>query len=110
MTEESFQQARKVMQTANYMRGMITTFKGKVKQWGNLEAFYLEQLRQSQADGAKKMLEKAMIRLKEWRDKFAALKFPDSDIVVKGSSLKAQCQMCGTPVKAGVDYCDGCLS
>lgn len=105
MTEESYQQARKIMQRANYMRGMITTAKGNVAKWTKIEAAFREQLQESRADGAKKMLDVAMKKLKEARDKLTELKFPDSDIIIQ---IK-RCAGCGVKISTDNQFCEKCL-
>lgn len=108
MTEESFQQCRKLMQKANWLRGRITTAKGNVGKWTKIEDSYRKDLRESQAIGARKMLDRAMAKLKEYREKFAAIKFPDSDIVVQKKKM-VQCECCGDPIAEGKTYCGECL-
>lgn len=105
MTEESFQQARKVMASANYVRGKITVAKGNVAKWTNIESSYREKLQHDRADGAKKMLQNAMKKLQEQRGKFAAMKFPDNDIVKEVS----RCVECGAKIGEGNKYCGECL-
>ena len=80
MTEDQYQAARKVMQTANWMRGEITTAKGEVAKWTKIEASFRENLQPTRADGAKKMLDKAMEMLHAARKRFADLKLPDEDV------------------------------
>lgn len=109
MTEESFQQGRKIMASANYLRGIITKAKANVGKWTKLEDANRRNLKEATADGCKKKLDQAMIRLNEVREKFAAIKFPESDIVIKKEGAKAQCQQCGNPVAIGNDYCGECL-
>lgn len=60
---------------------MITKAKIQVAKWGNLEDGNRRNLREPQADGAKAALEKAIIKLESLKAKFAAMKFPDSDII-----------------------------
>ena len=80
MTEDQYQAARKVLQTANWMRGEITTAKGEVAKWTKIEASFRENLQPTRADGAKKMLDKAMEMLHAARKRFADLKLPDEDV------------------------------
>jgi hypothetical protein len=82
MTEKSYQEARKIMQKANYWRGMITSAKGNVAKWTNIESSYREKMDPGKADGANKMLHKAMNRLAEVRQKFTDIKFPDNEPAV----------------------------
>lgn len=105
MTEESFQQARKIMQKANYYRGTITAAKGNVAKWTKIEDVHRKELRENQANGANNMLQKAMKRLESERAKFAALKFPDSDIVPEIN----RCGECGCQIAPGNKYCGECL-
>lgn len=79
MTEKQFQKAREVMKTANWMRGEITSAKGEVAKWTNIEDSYRQDLKPTQADGAKKMLDKAMDKLKAIRQRFTDLKLPGED-------------------------------
>src|SRR6478609_2369579 len=108
MTEESFQQARKVMQSANYLRGMITTAKGSVAKWTKLESANRTNLEQAKADGCKKALDIAIGKLQKARDKFAALKFPENDIPNKRVE-SIQCEGCGARIAKGNTYCGECL-
>jgi hypothetical protein len=80
MTEAAFQECRKVMQKANYLRGLITEYKMSVFKWTRFESGYREKLKHDQADGARKCLDKAMKRLEQVRKQFADLKFPDPEI------------------------------
>lgn len=79
MTEAQFQEARKVMQSANYRRGIITAAKGDVAKWTKIEDSYRQDLQPGKAEGAKKMLTKAMDRLKQAREKFAEIMLPPED-------------------------------
>lgn len=108
MTEESFQQCRRVMQKANWLRGRITNAKLNVSKWTKIEDVYKKDLKESQAIGASKMLDKAMTKLEEYRDKFASIKFPDSDIVVE-KIKKVQCEGCGSLIAEGNTYCGECI-
>lgn len=63
MTEESYQQGRKVMQSANYRRGLITKAKGNVAKWTKIEMSFRSNLQPTRADGAKKMLDRALEEL-----------------------------------------------
>lgn len=106
MTEESYQQCRKVMQKINYVRGLITKQKGEVAKWTKIEDVYMRNGSINQADGAKRCLDKAMKRLAEERAKFAAINFPDSNI--KKEYQAAFCKECQTPVAQGNDLCGEC--
>lgn len=107
MTEESYQQARKIMQQANYRRGVITKAKGDVAKWTKIEAVHRQNLNEGSANGAKKCLDKAMVKLDQEREKFSAIKFPDSDIVK--AYVLAHCMSCGNPVAQGNQYCGECI-
>jgi len=108
MTEESYQQGRKVMATANNLRGLITSAKGNVAKWTHITAANISNGQQEKAGGTQKLLDKAMKLLEERRTKFAALKFPDSDIQnVKTESV--QCEGCGAKIAKGNTYCGECL-
>ena len=80
MTEKAFQEARKLMQRANYVRGMITVAKGNVAKWSNIEDAHKRDLKESSAVGANNMLQRAISKLKEQQQKFADLKFPDDNL------------------------------
>lgn len=108
MTEESFQQCRKVMQKANWLRGRIAAAKANVGKWTKIEDTYRKDLKESQSIGAGKMLDKAMTKLNEARDKFESLKFPDSNIIVVPRK-KIQCEGCGSLIAEGNSYCGECL-
>lgn len=108
MTEQSYQQCRKLMQKINYARGQITKQKGEVARWTQIEAIHRQELREGQANGAKKMLERAMKKLDEFRDKFAAISFPDSNIQ---KTYKANsCNACKAPLAQGETVCGLCLN
>lgn len=100
MTEESYQLCRKVMQKINYWRGMITKTEGNVAKWTKIEATYKTNLQESRADGAKKMLDIAMKRLNEARERFRQMSFPDSNITTQKKVNKTEDYEC--------DNCDGC--
>lgn len=108
MTEESFQQCRKVMQKANYLRGMITVAKGNVAKWTKIEDVHRREMRPEQADGAKKCLDKAMEQLDKARQKFEELSFPEHNIFVFKPKT-VQCFMCGDLTQAGNLYCNQCM-
>lgn len=80
MTEESYQQCRKLMRTINHQRGLLTKAKGEVAKWTAIEDGYRRNMKPGQADGAKKKLDKAMDDLRKLRDNFASFKFPDSNL------------------------------
>lgn len=79
MTEASYQEARKIMQKANYMRGKITAAKGTVAKWTQIEATYRENMQPDKADGAKKMLLGSLKYLDDRRREFAELRFPENN-------------------------------
>lgn len=108
MTEESYQQCRKVMQKANYMRGMITTQKGHVSKWTKMQQVNIENMQPEKAAGCEKMLQLYMKKLKEAREKFEMLSFPDSNIVIV-KTTKVQCEGCGNLIAKGNSYCGECL-
>lgn len=107
MTEESFQQCRKVMQKANRLRGRITTAKANVSKWTKIEQAYKDQLKESNAIGAGKMLDKAMAKLTEVREKFESMQLPDSNIIV-AKIRKVQCESCGSLIDEGQIFCSEC--
>jgi hypothetical protein len=49
MTEAAFQAARKIMQQANYIRGVITSMEGQVAKWTRMAGSHREMLREEQA-------------------------------------------------------------
>jgi cell fate (sporulation/competence/biofilm development) regulator YmcA (YheA/YmcA/DUF963 family) len=104
MTEASYQEGRKFMQKVNHLRGKITEQKGQVAKWTKIESSFRENFKPTNADGAKKMLDKAMVKLTEYREKFAAMKFPDSDITEK----VYRCIECGAKVPNSDVICDTC--
>jgi|SRR3989304_8477154 len=108
MTEESYQQGRKFMQSCNYVRGLITKAKGDVSKWTKIEMSYRSDLQHGKADGAKKMLEKALLKLESLRLKFDNMKFPESNIV-KVRVESVQCEGCGENIAKGNTYCGECL-
>jgi hypothetical protein len=108
MTEASFQQGRKFMQSANLLRGLITKAEGNVAKWTKIEDSHIKELRPGQAEGAKKCLDRAMTKLNELRVKFDNMKFPDSNIVVVKTKT-VQCEGCGNNIAAGNTYCGECL-
>lgn len=108
MTEAAFQAARKIMASANYKRGQITKAMGNVAKWTRIEDVHRREGRISQADGAKKCLERAIAKLADERKKFADMKFPDNDLQ-EPKVESAQCIECGSRVAKGNDYCGECL-
>ena len=108
MTEAAYQEARKIMQSANYRRGMITKAKGEVSKWTKIEDSYRKDLREGQANGAAKKLATAMKRLDESRQHFADLKFPDNNLSAPKVE-KIQCEGCGASIAKGNTYCGECI-
>lgn len=92
MTELSFQECRKVMKRANWLRGQITKAEGDVAKWTKIEQSYIEQLKQGSADGAKKYLDKVLKKLEEVRKVFTDLEFPANDLI---SPALKRCNKCG---------------
>lgn len=107
MTEQSFQECRKVMQQANYWRGVITTCKNNIKKWTKLEDHHRRELRQGQADGCKKLIEKGMKRLEAAREKFASFTFPDNNLPPVQATV-ILCDLCGGKCNEGETYCEEC--
>lgn len=108
MTEASFQEGRKVMQRANYLRGSIIKCKGNVAKWTKIEDSFRKELKEAQADGAKKMLDIAMIKLGEARNKLSELKFPPNEL--PNTKLETiQCERCGSKVTEDDTYCNECI-
>lgn len=106
MTEESYQQARTVMQKANGMRGMIAKRKGEVAKWSKIQDTFREQLREAQADGAKKMLDIAMKKLALAKEAFAKLKFPENNI--HKQYIGGTCKVCSATCASGSNLCGEC--
>ena len=79
MTEQQFQETRKVMQRANHLRGLITAAKGEVSKWTAMEDANRRNLKDGQANGCKKQAEKWIGILEERRKKFADIKLPGED-------------------------------
>jgi hypothetical protein len=102
MTETSFQIARKVMASANYVRGQITKAEGEVAKWTRMAGSHRENLREGQAVGCEKMIVKAIEKLQERRKKFADMQFPDPNL----TEIQSRCETCGAKVPAGHKYCD----
>lgn len=107
MTEESYQQCRKVMQKINHRRGMIAKAKGNVAKWTKIEDVHRRNGSESQANGAKKCLDRAMIQLDAEREKLSAIKFPDSDIAKEVTPNR--CVQCGATIAQVERYCGECL-
>ena len=108
MTEESYQQGRRFMRSVNHIRGLITAAENNVAKWTRLQDHHRIALQQPQADGAKKMLDKALLKLNELRLKFDNMKFPDSNIYV-ARKKSVQCEGCGASIAEGNTYCGECL-
>lgn len=108
MTEESYQQCRKVMASINYLRGQITKAEGEVAKWTYIEDSHRRNLREGQANGAKKMIERAINKLERLRIKFDNISFPDSNIVAIKKKT-TQCESCGATIAGGNTYCAECL-
>lgn len=108
MTEESYQQCRKVMRQINHLRGLITTAEGEVAKWTHIEGAHRKELRESQADGARKCIQKYMKKLEDLRLKFEQIKFPESNIVIAKKN-SVQCEGCGAAIAEGNTYCGECL-
>ncbi len=96
------------MQKANYLRGQITIKKGNVAKWTNIEDSYRNEGKETQADGAKKLLSKAIGELNEIRKRFSDLQFPDVNLkTLKRETV--QCEGCGAQIAKGNTYCGECL-
>jgi hypothetical protein len=80
MTEGQFQAARKLMQSANYIRGQITEGKGYVAKWGTMLEAYKKVGTEKQVNHAQAQFDKAVKTLEANRKKFADLKFPADDV------------------------------
>ena len=93
------------MQKINYTRGQITKAKGEVAKWTHIEGDHRTNLREAQANGAAKMVEKAIKKLEEVRKKFADLQFPDSNMIEKVN----RCKECGSRIAERNEYCGECM-
>ena len=80
MTEETFQKCKQIMQSANLIRGKITSAKNEIKRFTQIEGYYLEKMQPNRAEGARKCILKAQERLKHFQDKFAAIKLPENEL------------------------------
>lgn len=96
------------MRSVNHIRGLITKAEGDVAKWTKIEDSHRRELRPSQADGAKKLLDKAMTRLNVLRLQFDNMKFPDSNIII-ARKRSVQCEGCGATIAEGNTYCGECL-
>jgi len=108
MTETSFQECRKVMQKANWIRGIITKCKNDVAKWTKIEDANRRELKEDQANGAQKKLSKALEKLSHWRYKFSQMEFPPSNLSNRKIET-VQCESCGNPIAKGNTYCGECL-
>ncbi len=88
MTDDAYEECKKVMQQASYLRGKITQAKESVKKYTRFESNHREQMQPGKADAAKKSLDKAMSQLKQRRLAFAALQFPDSNLVLPQNNVE----------------------
>lgn len=86
MTEDQFQETKEIMKKANYWRGMITVAKSDVSKWTNIEDSYRRDFKPERADGAKKMLLKALDILDKRRKKFADIKLPEEKVKIRKTS------------------------
>lgn len=82
MTEESFQQCKKVMKKANTLRRLITVSKKQVAELFEIEQLYLEKEKYLQAEATRKNIDKVLKVLNDRKKRFEELVFPDSNIVV----------------------------
>lgn len=105
MTETQFQKARKIIQQANHLRGMITKAEGEVAKWTRMEGSHRENLRENQANGCNKVVLKAIEKLNERRKKFADMKFPED---IPDPPIK-RCAECGCKIAEGNEYCGECM-
>lgn len=108
MTEESYQQARKLMQQLNYLRGLITKQKKAVASWTNIEDVHRRNLKHAQAEGAKKQIQFAIDKLQKLRQMFAAIQFPDSNLPTPKQEVN-YCRICQTVIEKNKGYCITCL-
>lgn len=107
MTEESYQQGRKFMRQVNHLRGLITKAEGDVAKWKRIQDVHSRECREGQANGTKKILDKAIKKLDELRQKFDLMTFPDSNIVIV-KKRSVQCEGCGAAIAEGNTYCGEC--
>lgn len=102
MTEYQYQLARKVMQRANYLRGIITTKKGVVAKWVAMEADAKEKMQPTKVEGFKKLTLKAIEALDKAKKDFKDLKLPEE----MNAPKIYRCEECGTRVKDGNSFCE----
>lgn len=107
MTEESYQQARKLMQQLNYLRGQITTAKNAVAKWTRLEAVYAATGNMKQEENAKTYLVNAINHLGGLRKMWDAIQFPASNLPTPRVS-QAYCRICQMPISTSEQYCPQC--
>lgn len=96
------------MQQVNHLRGLITKAEGEVAKWTRIQDVHQREGREGQANGTKKILDKAIKKLDDLRLKFDNMKFPDSNIVVV-KKRSVQCEGCGAAIAEGNTYCGECL-
>lgn len=101
MTETSYQLARKVMQRANSLRGMISKAEGEVAKWTRMEQSHIANLKDGPARGAKVILDRALEKLNKIREEFKMLEFPDANAV----SHDGRCRTCWRRIAEGETFC-----
>lgn len=106
MTEASYQQTRKLMQQLKYLRGLITAAKADVGKWTRMEMVFRDQLKHSNADGAKKMLAIAMEKLDQLNKTWASIKLPPSDLPT--TKDVNYCRVCNEMIAQIEQYCMTC--
>lgn len=106
MTEAQFQAARKIMQTATGLKGMIAKYKADVVKYTGLLDYNEKQGKS--IEGVKRTLNKCIERLDYYRKKFHDLRLPDHNI--KNQVIESvQCEGCGARIAKGNTYCGECL-
>lgn len=89
------------------MRGQITTAKGNVAKWSKIKDCYLQDLKQSQADGADKVLNKAFELLAQVRKRFEDLRLPEHNAPDTNTAVCSEngCKSKATMTYKGFEVC-----
>lgn len=93
MTEKSFQEARKVMQKVNYLRGLITNCKGNVAKWSRI-------YEDKPTVKVKEVLLKAKDNLKLRQEQLLSMRFPDHNL----PDVTNRCDNCGVKIKEKTEH------
>jgi hypothetical protein len=104
MTNAAYEEGKKIMQKASLIRGKITKAKGNVAKWTKIEDVFRRDGNISRADGARKIVLKAIGELNKIKKELIDLKFPDNDLkpIIKQNT----CKTCGEPIGKSDTYCN----